>query len=516
LHFVVESAGGNQISTNYGMPYFAWIASQYEGCGGICDLVAYFFRRSFELLKNGGAQGLIATKTISEGDTRQGSLKFIREGGGDIYDAIRKRPWPGEAAVVVTTVHVAKALICNNHRLDNRPVSTITSYLLPTGGDDTPASFLGQNEMFSQGTNPRSPGFIFDDSDDECSPLAEADRIRQSSPYEASRICPYIGGEEVNQSPSQDPSRYIIFLDDIQAEEGLEAFPELTRIVRSKVKPGRDNLSDNPNNDKLRKRWWAYHAARDEFYTRIRGKERVLVNSQVSNNVIFAFQPSDRIFSLTLNIYDRDSYSAFATLQSRVHDIWARLLGSHMKNDLRYTPSTCFETFPFPPNYDANHDMESVGIAYYSFRADLMIRNYEGLTTTYNRFHDPNEDSADIMRLRELHAAMDRVVLDAYGWQDIQPVCAFFPEFDDEDEEDEGGRPKKKKYRYRWPDEIHDEVLARLLDLNRQRAFEEGQLLAPEQIASATKGDGSKRGAKKGKRKSPGIDSTAALFGAEE
>ena len=107
-----------------------------------------------------------------------------------------------------------------------------------------------------------------------------------------------------------------------------------------------------------------------------------------------------------------------------------------------------------------------------------MIRNNEGLTKTYNRFHDPNEDSPDIVRLRELHAAMDRAVLDAYGWQDIQPVCEFIPEFDDEEDEDDNGRPKKKKYRYKWPEAIHDEVLARLLELNRQRAEEERRRLS--------------------------------------
>jgi len=63
-------------------------------------------------------------------------------------------------------------------------------------------------------------------------------------------------------------------------------------------------------------------------------------------------------------------------------------------------------------------------------------------------------------------------VLDAYGWTDLQPVCEFSPEFDeDEDDDDSGsGRAKQKKYRYRWPEEIHDEVLARLLALNRERA----------------------------------------------
>jgi hypothetical protein len=138
------------------------------------------------------------------------------------------------------------------------------------------------------------------------------------------------------------------------------------------------------------------------------------------------------------------------------------------------------------------------------------------LTKTYNRFHDPNGDSADIQRLRELHAAMDRAVLDAYDWQDIQPICKFFPEFDDEEEEDEGGRPKKKKYRYRWPEDTHDEVLARLLDLNRQRALEEGQLLAAEEAANALKPAASKKNAKKSSRKKPGQPPSSTLFGIEE
>jgi hypothetical protein len=104
-----------------------------------------------------------------------------------------------------------------------------------------------------------------------------------------------------------------------------------------------------------------------------------------------------------------------------------------------------------------------------------MVRNNEGLTKTYNRFHDPDERSADILRLRELHGAMDRAVLDAYGWTDIRPTCAFLLDYEEEDDEDEtgGGRRRKKPWRYRWPDDVRDEVLARLLDLNRRRAEQE-------------------------------------------
>ena len=71
-------------------------------------------------------------------------------------------------------------------------------------------------------------------------------------------------------------------------------------------------------------------------------------------------------------------------------------------------------------NLETDPTLESAGHAYYDFRAALMIRNNEGLTKTYNRFHDPDERSPDILKLRELHAAMDRAVLDAYGWTDLK------------------------------------------------------------------------------------------------
>lgn len=101
-----------------------------------------------------------------------------------------------------------------------------------------------------------------------------------------------------------------------------------------------------------------------------------------------------------------------------------------------------------------------------------MIANDEGLTVTYNRFHDPDESSEGIVQLRALHVAMDRAVLDAYGWFDLQPTCEFLLEYEAAEGEDDGGR-KKKPWRYRWPDAMRDEVLARLLALNGERAAEE-------------------------------------------
>jgi hypothetical protein len=155
-----------------------------------------------------------------------------------------------------------------------------------------------------------------------------------------------------------------------------------------------------------------------------------------------------------------------------------------MKDDLRYTPSDCFETFPFPPSWETDPRLEEAGRAYYEFRADVMARINEGLTQTYNRFHDPRESDSDILHLRELQDAMDRAVLDAYGWAGPMPLCEFLLDYED-DEDEEASSRKKKPWRYRWPDEFRDEVLGHLLVLNAERA--EQERLAGESTAGSSK-----------------------------
>ena len=118
--------------------------------------------------------------------------------------------------------------------------------------------------------------------------------------------------------------------------------------------------------------------------------------------------------------------------------------------------------------------MNGAGREYYDFRAALMVRNNEGLTKTYNRFHDPDERDPDIVKLRELHAAMDRAVLDAYGWTDIQPTCEFILDYEDEEDDDAGqGEQEEEALALPLAGRIRDEVLGRLLELNARRAKEE-------------------------------------------
>jgi hypothetical protein len=122
-----------------------------------------------------------------------------------------------------------------------------------------------------------------------------------------------------------------------------------------------------------------------------------------------------------------------------------------------------------------------------------------GLTSIYDRFNSPDTTSSPILELRELHASIDRAVLDGYGWTDIQTRYEFLLDFEDEEGDENAAHRKKKPWRYRWPDEIRDEVLARLLELNRQRALEEGVAGGDN---SASKAKPSTKKASKGKASS--------------
>ena len=144
-----------------------------------------------------------------------------------------------------------------------------------------------------------------------------------------------------------------------------------------------------------------------------------------------------------------------------------------MKDDLRYTPSDCFATFPFPPGFETDVALEAAGQGYHDHRAALMVARNEGLTKTYNHFHDQEDDSPDIVELRELHDAMDRAVLTAYGWTDLAERIATDPDAQPRHLTEETEDDHKYQGRYFWPAPIRDEVLARLLALNAARAAEE-------------------------------------------
>ncbi len=492
-------AGKNTIAAANPRRYPDWLKQLHAGSHGNADLVAHFFRRAFSLLREGGAFGLIATNTIGQGDTRSTGLRWICHHDGAIYRVQRRLKWPGEAAVVVSVVHVVKGTDPGPRELDGRDVDHITAFLFHRGGHDDPARLAANAGKSFQGSIVLGMGFTFDDTDTKgvATPLAEMERLIEANSRNREVIFPYIGGEEVNTSPTHAHHRYVINFRDWplrradlgatwrDADEGTRRdwrragivpldypapvaadWPELLAIVEEKAKPERDRQ----NRTALRERWWHYAEKRPGLYSAIAGLERVLAISRHGQHAAWALLPAGMVYAESIIVFPFSDHAAFCILQSRLHEIWARFFASSLEDRLRYTPSDCLETFPFPAGWETDSVLEAAGRVYYECRADLMVRNDEGLTVTCSRFNDPYEDHADIARLRDLHAAMDRAVLRAYGWTDIPTDCAFLLDY--EIDEETWGQ-KKKPWRYRWPDAVRDEVLARLLALNAERAAEE-------------------------------------------
>lgn len=496
-------AGENTIGAANVAGYKDWLQQLHEESHGNADLVAHFFRRSFGLTRERGAFGLIATNTIAQGDTRATGLRYICQHGGEIYGARRRVQWPGLAAVIVSVVHVHRGAWGGPRLLDDVGAQTITAFLFHRGGHEDPTRLVENAGKSFVGSYLLGMGFTFDDTDRKgvATPLVEMERLVAENPKNRQTIFPYIGGAEVNASPTHAHHRYAINFWDwpLRREErgkhwdGASAkrcqewlrsgavpmdypgpvaadWPDLLAIVETRVRPDRAKLTKNAIGRKRAAFWWHYGSHAEGLYAATADLDRVVAISRIGQHAAFAFLPPGMVYAETLILFPLPTNAAFCALQSRPHELWARFFGSSMKDDLRYTPSDCFETFPFPKDWETHPDLEAAGRTYYEYRAALMIENDEGLTKTYNRFHDPYERSPAIQRLRELHAAIDRAVLDAYGWTCIPTDCEFLLDYEI-DEETWGN--KKKPYRYRWPNEVRDEVLARLLELNAKRAAAE-------------------------------------------
>jgi hypothetical protein len=495
-------AGKNTMAEGNADGYPEWLKELHSESHGNSDLVAHFFRRAFTLLRTYGRFGLIATNTIGQGDTRSTGLRWICTHGGTIYQARKRLKWPGQAAVVVSVVHVAKGELVGPYLLDNREVPIITAYLFHAGGHEDPAPLKANEDKSFIGTYVLGMGFTFDDTDTKgiATSLTEMKRLIAEHPRNQERIFPYIGGEEINDSPTHAHHRYVINFENwplrredlgaswkdadeetrkewlrnnvvpLDYPEPVAAdYPDLLEIVERKVKPDRQNQGSIVNPA----RWWMFARPATNLKDTLSGRRRAIALARVSEYGGFTYLPAEMVFAETVVVTALESYAAFTIVQSRVHDVWARFFSSSLEDRLRYSPSDCFETFPFPEGFEHDPALQEVGTAYYEFRADIMQRRNEGLTTIYSWFHDPETECTEIPRLRELHDAMDRAVLDAYGWPDIRPRCEFVSQFEDEGDEDENGRPSRKRYRLRWPEEVRDDVLARLLILNEQRAAAE-------------------------------------------
>lgn len=362
-------AGKNTVAAGNRAGYGVWLQALHEGAHGNADLVAHFFRRAYGLLKAGGAFGLIATNTIGQGDTRASGLTAILAEGGSIMRATRRLKWPGEAAVVVSVVHVIKGP-WRSPVLDGRQVQRVSAYLVEGDLDTAPVQLAANSGRAFKGSEMQGFGFVFSPNPREPENKLElAEQVRSIDDRHRARVKTLINGDDIVNEPQHIGPRLAFNLSDLSLTEAERDFPILSDLARTRVKPERDKLGAGTDAAQRREKWWRWSRSTPALYDALNRSRDCLACGYTSPHLSFCVIPPINYFLNTAVVIARSGLPEFAVLQSRTHELWARFFASTLEDRLRYAPSDCFRTFPFPLGFDGDPTLKIAGEAYHAHRA---------------------------------------------------------------------------------------------------------------------------------------------------
>ena len=377
-----------------------WLRRTFD-CG-VQDLAVYWFRRAARSMRPGTRAGFVATNSVSQGRARRSSLNDLVARGAVITDAVSRQKWPGEAGVNVSIINwIFKPDVPVQHfELDGREVAGIstrlTESIIPIEEYDLLEPNLGRS---FQGPIPAGAFYLTIDE-------AQGVIVRPEANY-ADVIRPYLNGDDITEDPEQRPRRYVVDFG-FRALEEAEHYPAALAIVRERVKPARDTNRDRG----FREFWWRFGRPRGEMRDAVAPLSRYIAGNRYGKRFLFTWQdlivcPSD----LTIVFAFEDDY-AMGVLTSVVHQTWAQSEMSTLDDRPRYTPTTCFETFPWPEPIDRDRTrIGALAAELVAARHAITARDQIGLTTLYNGL-----DEGAWQDVARLHRELDHSVLAAYGF----------------------------------------------------------------------------------------------------
>ena len=252
----------------------------------------------------------------------------------------------------------------------------------------------------------------------------------------------------------------------------------------------------------FRDRWWLYARNRPSLTAARQKLSYCFVTANTTKHMNWSALSTNIVISHPQNVFTTDRWDLFTVVQSTLHEVWARKYSGSLKQDLRYTPSKCFNTFAFPTRLWQTIDpgLAELGEHYHEHRKTLMHSLWLGLTKVYNLFHaldlslemvtkvskkDAVTGAAGfeaLLELRSLHVALDLAVRDVYGWQDLDLEHDFH---------DIETLPENDCVRYTISPAARREVLERLLAENHARTGAEAKNPNPtrggrERLAAAS------------------------------
>jgi hypothetical protein len=371
------------------------------------DFVTYWHEKARAMIAAGKTKraGLLANQSVRSGASRR-VLERIKQ-SGDLFFARSDEPWVLAGAAVHISFVGQDDGTDTERTLDSKPVASINTNLT-AGLDTTRARPLQENAGIAyQGPVKVGP---FDLPFKVANPMLDAPNPDGRSNRDVVR--PWVNGSDIAQRPR---GRWIIdFGMRIREEAALYEAP--FEYVQEHVLPLREVNRDRQRRDN----WWRLGRSGSQMKAAVGAKHRYLATTRLSPHRLFVWLPSEVVPDSRVTVFARDDDYFFGILQSRIHEVWTRSTAGAQRREavsgFTYTPTTSFETFPFPHPTEG----QRAAIAAAARRLDDLRNGWlnppappdeelelRTLTSLYN---------AMPTWLRDAHAALDRAVLVAYGW----------------------------------------------------------------------------------------------------
>ena len=394
--------GGKLLRTGLSDEYVDALFKQYDSrVPAEADLVCYWFDKAERAIAGERAQraGLLATQGIRGGANRR-VLQRIKE-TGDIFMAWSDHPWVLEGAAVHISIVGFDDGSEIERELDGQPAPAINANLT-AGVDLTAAKRLEEN--FGIAFMGDTKGGPFDIPGD----LAR-EMLGIPNPHGKGNgdvVKPWVNGRDIT-----DRSRgmWIIDFGDRSLEQAA-LYEAPFEYIDAHVRPQRERSRSTISS------WWLHERPRPEMRKALQSNDRYIVTPRVSKHRLFAWLGSETLpDSATIAVARYDDYT-FGVLHSRFHELWGLAMGTQLETRPRYTPTTCFETFPFP--HPTEEQREAIGaIAAELDRLREGWLNPDGVSAAEPRRRTlTNLYNQRPTWLDNVHARLDAAVADAYGW----------------------------------------------------------------------------------------------------
>jgi type II restriction/modification system DNA methylase subunit YeeA len=456
--------GDKVMIANMGETYTQQLRAAYAGrVPGGADLVCYWFEKAREELAAERVKfvGLVATNSIRGGANRRVLDRIVAE--NVIYRAWSDEPWSLDGAAVRVSLVCFAPSFDGPVKLDGAEAAAIHADLSAGGADLTTAQQLPENKRVAFSGIQKTGPFELD-GETARTMLREPPNPNGRSNQEV--VKPWWNGLDVTR---RQRDMWIVDFGLVESESAVAFFVQPYAWLARLVKPMRVGKREERTNTC----WWLFQWSRPVMRAAIKDLGRFIVSPEVSKHRVFAWATSSICPDKNLIVLARDDDTTFGILHSRFHEAWSLRLGTALEDRPRYTPSTTFETFPFPegltPNIPAaayEHDPRARRIATAACAlveardrwlnpADLVDIVPEAVPGFPDRIMPKNKDAARILKARTLTALYNRRGTPEGAWLDnlhraLDAAVASA---------------------YGWPEDIAtDEALARLLAINHTRA----------------------------------------------